>query len=76
LKLDSSDDSLYFRRDTFLLSTLCLGLDVVPFLTGGLLGGGLSTSSSESEFDESEFQAPELQAGLTHQSATDTYLIV
>jgi hypothetical protein len=62
MKLDSSDDSLYFRRDTFLLSTLCLGLVDVTFLTGGLLGGGLSTSSSESEFDESEFQVFDLQA--------------
>jgi hypothetical protein len=60
LKLDSSDDSLYFRRDTFLLSTLCLGLDGVLFLAGGLLGSGLSISSSESEFDESEFQVSDL----------------
>ena len=65
LKLDSSDDSLYFRRDTFLVSTLCFNLDGKTFLPIGLLGGGLSTSSSESEFDDSEFQVFDLQAGLT-----------
>lgn len=65
LKLDSSDDSLYFRRDTFLVSTLCFTLDSTPFLPIGLLGGGLSTSSSDSEFDESEFQVFDLQVGLT-----------
>jgi hypothetical protein len=64
LKLDSSDDSLYFRRDTFLVSPLCFNLDATPFLPIGLLGGGLSTSSSESEFDDSEFQVFDLQAGL------------
>jgi hypothetical protein len=66
LKLESSDDSLYFRRDIFLVSTLCFNLDGIIFLAIGLLGGGLSTSSSESEFDDSEFQVFDLQEGLTH----------
>jgi hypothetical protein len=72
LKLDSSDDSLYFRRDTFLVSTLCFNLDGIPFLATGLLGGGLSTSSSESEFDDSEFQVIDLQAGLKRLSKIHT----
>jgi hypothetical protein len=67
LKLDSSDVSLYFRRDIFLLSTLSLGFDGVIFLAGGLLGGGLSISSSESEFDESEFHVFDLHTRQTHQ---------
>jgi hypothetical protein len=68
LKLDSSDDSLYLRRDTFLVSTLCFSLGGITFLAIGLLGGGLSMSSSESEFDDSEFQVFDLQARLTHQT--------